>query len=111
VPFVDEVLCKLHQPNQGLWDCTPKAHGQPILPEGDPSREACEKAAMGGGYPTYRLSDAPPSLTLEEAGNPMQFHIRGSGSGVVTCVTPSSGGKNVCKAGDTTVEQGVPVSR
>ncbi|HEY6547628.1 MAG TPA: hypothetical protein VI589_06970 [Vicinamibacteria bacterium] len=112
VPTVDEVLCKLHQPGQGLYDCTPKANGQPILPEGHPDRPACEKAAMGGAYPTYRLGQEPPSaLTLSTVENPMMFRIQGSGSGFVTCVTPSSAGKNVCKGGDTSLEQGVPVAR
>jgi hypothetical protein len=111
VPTVDEVLCKLHQPGQGLYDCTPKANGQPILPEGHPDRAACEKAAMGGAYPTYQLSQASATLTLSTVENPMMFRIQGAGSGFVTCVTPSSAGANVCKGGDTTLEQGVPVQR
>ncbi len=107
---VSEILFKLHQPGQGLWDGTPKCpDGQPVLPEGDPHRAACEKAAMGGAWPTYHLEGTGISLELVE--NPMQFKITGSGSGVVTCVVPASAGKNLCKAGDTTVEQGVPVAR
>lgn len=108
---VSEILCKIHQVNQGLWDCTPKCPGgAPILPEGDPNRQACEKKACGGGYPTYALEPGSP-LTLVPTDNPFQFKIQGSGSGVVKCTTPSSAGANVCKAGDTTLEQGVPVSR
>jgi len=110
VPTVDEVLCKIHQPGQGLWDCTPKANGRPILPEGVPGREACELKAMGGAWPSYTLS-AANGISLEPVENPMQFRIVGSGSGVVTCVVPASSGKNICKGGDTTVDQGVPVTR
>ncbi len=108
---VSEILCKLHQAGQGLWDCTPKCPGgAPVLPEGDPSRAACEKAAMGGAYPTYRLEQAN-GITLEEVENPMQFRIRGVGSGVVKCVIPASNGANICKGGNTSIEEGVKVTR
>jgi hypothetical protein len=108
---VSEILCKLHQPGQGLWDCTPKCpNGQPVRPEGAPDRAACEQEAMGGGWPSFSLSSAQ-GITMEAVENPMQFRIFGSGSGVVMCGTISSGGANVCKAGNTTIQEGVPVSR
>lgn len=108
---VSEILCKLHQPGQGLWDCTPKCPGgQPVRPEGDPERAACEAKAMGGGYPTYALTEAQ-GITLETVENPMQFRVFGSGSGIVKCTIPNSNGQNRCKAGDTSLAEGVPVSR
>lgn len=107
VPTVDEIRCKLHQANQGLYDCTPKAHGQPILPEGDPQRPPCELQAMGGP-PNYVLSGAPPTLFLTPQENIMQFRIQGSGSGIVTCTVPAASG-NLCRTQENT--DGVHVSR
>jgi len=107
---VSEVLCKLHQPGQGLWDCTPKCPGgQPVRPEGDPDRFACEIKACGGGPPNFFLTGA--GIELVKVENPFQFRIVGSGTGTVTCDVPANIGTNVCKAGDTTVQQGIPVSR
>lgn len=86
VPTVDEILCKLHQPTNHVYDCTPKANGQPILPEGDPNRAACELKAMGGQWPVYSVSGG--ALTTAARENPMQFQLKGTGSGVVSCVVP-----------------------
>jgi len=100
VPTVDEIVCKLHQAGQGLWDCTPKAHGQPIRPEGNSERLACEIMACGGAAPAYLLTHLPGSaLELKITENVFQFRVIGSGSGVVTCTTPSSNGDNLCLAG------------
>ena len=89
VPVVDEILCKIHQAGQGLWDCTPKAHGQPILPEGDPMRQVCELEAMGGASPTFSVDGG---LGISPAPNPMQFKLSGSGSGTVRCTVPAISG-------------------
>jgi hypothetical protein len=88
VPPVDEILCKLHQATNHIYDCTPKAHGQPILPEGDPQRQVCELVAMGGASPTFRVDGG---LEILPQPNPMQFQIKGSGSGRVTCTVPAVG--------------------
>lgn len=86
VPNATEISCKNHGTwEDGIrWDCTPKANGRPIRPEGDPFRAACEEKAMHG-YPTYSLDSG--SLQLRPLGNPMQFQVRGSGAGRLHCVT------------------------
>lgn len=89
VPVVDEILCKLHQSTNHIYDCTPKYRGQPILPEGDPQRQACELKAMGGASPTFAVDGG---LDILPHPNPLQFQIRGSGSGVVTCRVPARPG-------------------
>jgi hypothetical protein len=72
VPTVDEILCKPHVP-VGTYDCTPKYRGQPILPEGDPQRRACELKAMGGADPTYSLEPTGNSaLSLAQLPNPIR---------------------------------------
>jgi hypothetical protein len=86
VPTVDQISCKLHQATNAIYDCTPKANGQPILPEGDPNRSACELKAMGGQWPVYSVTG--PGLTVAPRENPMQFQLKGTGSGVVSCVVP-----------------------
>lgn len=96
---VDFISCKLHQ-SYGLWDCTPKINGGPVRPEGDPERAACEAVAMGG-RPSYVVTGA--GLSLELALNPMQFILRGSGSGTLSCTTPRAGAVDLCYA--------TPVSR
>jgi hypothetical protein len=91
VPAVDEILCKLHQATNHIVDCTPKAKGQPILPEGDPRRRACELEAMGGADPTFRLEQpAGGGLQLVPQPNPLQFQIKGTGSGTVRCTVPAT---------------------
>lgn len=89
VPSVDEILCKPHVPI-GLIDCTPKSHGQPILPEGDPRRRVCELKAMGNADPTFRLQVQSGNLDLQAQPNPLQFKIVNSGTGLVTCTVPSN---------------------
>lgn len=91
VPQVDEILCRLHQATNYIVDCTPKANSQPILPEGDPNRWACELKAMGGAPPVYSLRVDAGALALVTRENPMQFQITGSGSGFVTCTIPAGG--------------------
>jgi hypothetical protein len=86
VPTVDEIVCKEHQTTNHIYDCTPKANGQPLAPEGDPNRPACELKAMGGQWPVYSVSGG--ALTLVPRENPMQFQLKGTGQGVVTCVVP-----------------------
>jgi len=86
VPTVDQISCKLHQATNAIYDCTPKANGQPILPEGDPNRSACELKAMGGQWPAYSVQST--TLTLAARDNPMQFQVKGAGSGVVSCTVP-----------------------
>jgi len=89
VPTVDEILCKLHHVHNNIYDCTPKAHGQPILPEGHPERWACELEAMGGAAPVYLVQTTTGALELSYVDNPMQFKITGAGQGVVTCTVPA----------------------
>jgi hypothetical protein len=89
VPVVAEVLCKLHQATNAIYDCTPKAHGQPILPEGDPMRQVCELKAMGGASPTFSVDGG---LSVSPVPNPMQFKLSGSGSGTVRCTVPAVSG-------------------
>lgn len=92
VPTVERLDCRMQQA-YGLVDCTPKANGQPIKPEGDPSRAACEKKAMEplGGNPTYALEQESGNLTLEAVpGNPMQVIVRGKGVGTVKGYFPKS---------------------
>jgi len=86
VPNATEISCKNHGAwgSGTRWDCTPKANGRPIRPEGDPFRPACEEKALHG-YPTYSIESG--SLTLSPHGNPMQFVLNGSGSGKLHCVT------------------------
>jgi hypothetical protein len=96
---VDEISCKLHQ-GYGLWDCTPKINGEPVRPEGDPERAACEAVAMGG-RPSYVVTGA--GLSIEPVLNPMQFILRGSGNGTLSCTTPRAGAVDLCYA--------TPVSR
>lgn len=96
VPTVDEILCKPHVP-VGVYDCTPKANGQPILPEGNPDRWACELEAMGGQPPVYTLGVLSGNITLQTQLNPMQFKIIGSGAGTVRCTVPAVSG-TLCNA-------------
>lgn len=84
---VDQINCKLHQATNFIYDCTPKAKGQPILPEGDPQRVACEIEASGGASPTFSVDNGLEIVTLP---NPWQFQIRGSGTGLVTCKIPGN---------------------
>ena len=93
-PVVDELLCKLHHVANNVWDCTPKSGGQPIRPEGDPTREACEREAMGG-YPSYELESTSLTLTLRT--NPLQFKVNGAGQGMLHCKAPRSGGLDLCR--------------
>jgi hypothetical protein len=88
VPATDTIFCKNHTAWEDgrRWDCTPKANGQPIRPEGDPLRAECELKSMGGVYPTFSL-DGPMLLT--PLGNPLQFKLTGSGTGTLHCVIPS----------------------
>lgn len=87
VPGVDQIGCKLHQATNHVYDCTPRANGQPILPEGHPQRQVCELAAMGGASPTYFMSGI--FLTLTPQRNPMQVSVKGSGTGTLTCKVPA----------------------
>lgn len=89
VPTVDQIGCRLHQA-YGLYDCTPKADGRPIRPEGDPQRIPCELKAMGGEYPVYNVRS--DTLTIFPEANPMQFLIKGRGTGFVTCKVPAVNG-------------------
>jgi hypothetical protein len=91
---VDQIVCKLHQ-GYGLWDCTPKINGGPVRPEGDPERAACEAAAMGG-RPVYAVTGA--GLSIELVANPMQFILRGSGSGSLSCTVPKTGATDLCRS-------------
>jgi hypothetical protein len=88
VPPVSEILCKLHQATNHIYDCTPKVGHppQPVLPEGDPQRQVCELTAMGGASPTFHVTGG---LEIVPQPNPMQFQIKGSGSGRVTCTVPA----------------------
>jgi len=90
VPVVDEILCKLHQATNAIYDCTPKTHGQPTFPAGDPMRQVCELKAMGGASPTFSVDGG---LAVSPQPNPMQFKLSGSGSGVVTCTVPAVPGR------------------
>lgn len=96
VSTVDELLCKEHQATNHIWDCTPKAGGQPILPEGDPQREACERKSCGG-FPSYELNPVS-GLTLVPRDNPYQFRVAGSGTGTLNCFCPATGGTDLCNA-------------
>lgn len=87
-PPVTRVDCKMAQP-YGLIDCTPKANGQPILPEGDPNRAACELKASGGP-PTYSLRTDSGALSLQLTDNPWQVVAQGKGTGFLTCHVPVS---------------------
>jgi hypothetical protein len=91
VPVVDEILCKPHPPI-GTYDCTPKHRGQPILPEGDPQRRACELKAMGGADPSYTLQVTSGNLDLALTANPMQIKVIGSGTGQLRCTVPAVDG-------------------
>lgn len=98
VPEVVKLSCKDHTEwlDGRRWDCTPKAAGErPIRPEGDPERAACEQQAMGG-VPTYGLSQVMGSLYLTPHSNPMQFILRGSGSGTLNCSIPAKPGQEMC---------------
>lgn len=93
VPVVDEILCKLHQATNHIYDCTPKAHGQPILPEGHPEREACE-AVSCGGVPSYVLENSN-GLTLSLRPNPYQFKVSGTGRADLRATCPRTGGTDL----------------
>ena len=88
VPTVTRVDCKMQQAF-GLVDCTPKANGAPILPEGDPNRAACELKASGGS-PTYSLRTDTGALSLQLTDNPWQVVVGGKGTGFLTCHIPAS---------------------
>lgn len=88
VPTVDEILCREHQSTNHIWDCTPKADGQPIRPEGDPARPACEREACGGN-PTFTITS--DTLTLIPRDNPYQFKIAGTGIGILHGTCPATG--------------------
>lgn len=88
VPTVTRVDCKMQQAF-GLIDCTPKANGGPILPEGDPNRAACELKAAGGS-PTYSLRTDSGALGLQLTDNPWQVIATGKGTGFLTCHVPAS---------------------
>jgi len=87
VPATTEIFCKNHTAWEDgrRWDCTPKANGQPIRPEGDPFRAACEEKSMGG-YPSFSIEGG---MTLTTLGNQLQFKLTGTGSGMLHCVIPS----------------------
>lgn len=97
VNTTDRVDCTMQQA-YGLIDCTPKSHSQPIRPEGDPERSACEAKSVEplGGFPQYSLlSD---SLVLKTTGNPWQVIADKKGTGTLTCTFPNGGG-NYCNPG------------
>lgn len=85
----DQIRCKLHQPTNFIYDCTPLHAGKPILQEGDPNRPRCEAQACGGN-PTFWIDSATLDLSPRE--NPYQFKLSGPGSGTVHCSCPSSSG-------------------
>lgn len=98
VPEVVKLSCKDHTEwlDGRRWDCTPKAAAErPIRPEGDPERAACEQQAMGG-VPRYSLGGVQGSLALTPHSNPMQFILRGSGSGTLRCAIPARPGVEMC---------------
>jgi len=104
---ITRVDCKVHQAETYLVDCTPKVGGQPVLPEGDPRRSACEEKAGcnkkpdgscdGSGFPTFTV-EGPPTLTLMPVDNPYQFKVKGSGSGVVHCTLPNTAPTDLCRS-------------
>lgn len=110
VPPPTEIGCKPHGTMDGkeLWDCTPLVSDarycrsigsdRPRCPyrlEGDPFRFECELKGLGG-TPSYSVSGG--SLKLEpRRGNPFQFLLSGSGTGLITCTSPSTGSVNICR--------------
>jgi hypothetical protein len=89
VPKVDSINCTLHQATNHVYNCTPKANGQPILPEGHPERQVCELKAMGWASPTFFMSGG---LQVVPQRNPMLVAIKGSGTGTLTCKIPAQPG-------------------
>lgn len=92
-PAVDEILCKEHQATNHIWDCTPKANGQPIRPEGTTDRAACEAEACGG-TPTFSLSEST-GLELSPRTNPYQFKLSGSGQAKLHGTCPRTGSEDL----------------
>lgn len=95
----DRIACRfLNARGDGKdrWDCTPKAKGADILPEGDPMRAQCDLESVGGIRPLFGLAAASGTLAVEMSkSNPFQFFLSGSGQGVLVCL--DGDGHDLCR--------------
>lgn len=70
----------------------------PVRPEGDPFREQCEQASMGGEI-LWWLTEVEGDIAIKVQHRGYQFQVTGSGSAKVNCAVPKDPRTDVCKNG------------